>query len=155
MSYLIFTVLFAIGHIISYVIAGMLALSFFGKSAYEGEDRLFDFLRDMADPEQNKKVQKLMLPSQFLRGVLMSLVFYPILDPLMDLSFISRFVFFSGLAFVFTDFASAVPFPGNIEGYVYLKDKYRQNRGFFFSQGEMLIYSLLLGLVTSLTLSWI
>jgi hypothetical protein len=154
MSYLIFTALFTIVHIIAYVLAGILALSF-AKSAYNGDDRNFDFLRDMSDPEQKKKVGLLMLPSQLLRGVLMSLVLYPILDPLMSLSFVSCFVFFSGLAFVFTDFASAVPFPGNIEGYVYLKDKYRQKGGFFFSQGEMLIYSMLLGFAISFTLALI
>lgn len=52
-----------------------------------------------------------MLPAQLVRGALLSVVLYPILTPLTELSFGTRFGFLSGLMFVYTDLAAATPFP--------------------------------------------
>jgi hypothetical protein len=43
----------------------------------------------------------------------------------------------------------ADPFPCNIEGYVYMKDRYRGRGVFAKLQAEMLIYSVLLALAVS------
>jgi hypothetical protein len=145
---LLFTLWFTLIHTGAYVIAGAIALRF-SKAFYEGEGRLFDFVRDMGVPEESVAVTKRMLPGQLLRGVLMSVVLYPIVGFLGELSFVVRVLFFAGLMFIFTDLASADPSPGNIEGSVYLREKYRRRGVFFRIQAEMLIYSVLLGLAVS------
>jgi len=148
MEYLVFSALFAVIHTVSYTVAGMIALPL-SKSVYEGPGRLLDYLKDMADPQEKQSVQRRVLPMQLVRGVLLSVVIYPILGPVGELSFLLRFLFFGGLVFVYTDLASADPFPCNIEGYVYIKDRYRSSSTFAKMQAEMLIYSVLFGLAVS------
>jgi hypothetical protein len=151
MQYLWFTVLFTVVHVIAYTVAGVIALRI-SKDLYEGEGRVLDYMRDTSDPDEGAKVQKRFFPAQLLRGVLMSLVFYPILGPVGELGAGIRFLFLFGLMFLYTDFASAVPFGSNIEGYVYLKDRYLGRAPFWKFQAEMLIYSTLLGLAGALFL---
>lgn len=148
MKYLAFTLWFTVIHTVAYVLAGAISLRF-SKTLYEGESRVLDFLRDMADPAEVATVNRRMFAAQLLRGALMSVVLYPILGWLEELAFGLQFVFFAGLMFVYTDLASAVPFPSNIEGLVYTRDGYRQSGVFARLQAEMLIYTLIFGLAAS------
>ncbi|MFP3897014.1 MAG: hypothetical protein ACLFV5_09320 [Anaerolineales bacterium] len=140
-----FSLLFTLVHTGAYVIAGMLALKV-SEDLYHGENRLLDFVNDMSDPGQSGRTQKWFVLGQLLRGLLLSIVLYPVLESLGELSFGLRCAFMAGLMFVYTDFASAVPFPHNIEGFVYLKDRYLSREAFWKLQFEIIIYSLLFGL---------
>jgi hypothetical protein len=148
MQYVTFSLLFIIVHTGAYLLAGVLALRV-SRDLYQGENRLLDFVRDVSDPTEGKRVQTWPIPAQLLRGLLLSVVLYPILGPLGELSFGVRFAFLAGLMFVYTDLASAVPFPHNIEGQVYLKDRYLTREAFWKLQFEILIYSLLFGLAAA------
>lgn len=148
MEYIKFSLLFMLVHTGAYFIAGMLAYRI-SRDLYHGENRLLDFLKDMADPAENARVAKLTLPLQLVRGLVLSLVLYPILGLLGDLSYPLRFVFLAGLMFVYTDFASAVPFPHNVEGVIYMKERYLKKSAFWKLQFEMIVFSLLFGLVSS------
>ena len=149
MDYLKFSLLFIVVHGVSYVIAGALALKVSG-DIYESKNRHCDFLKDMADPEESGQVQKLFFPAQLLRGLLMSVLLYPVLGAIRYLPFAAKLFFFAGLMFVYTHFAAASPFMDNIEGCVYFKEKYLQKKYFWKFQGEMVIYSVLFGLLMSL-----
>lgn len=149
MEYIKFSLLFMLVHTGAYFIAGMLAYRI-SRDLYHGENRLLDFLKDMADPAENARVAKLTLPLQLLRGLVLSIVLYPILELLGDLSYPLRFVFLAGLMFVYTDFASAVPFPHNLEGVIYMKERYLKKSAFWKLQFEMIIFSLLFGAVAAL-----
>jgi hypothetical protein len=148
MEYVKFSLLFVLVHTGSYFIAGSLAYRI-SRDLYQGENRLLDFLKDMGDKSENARVAKLTLPSQLLRGFLLSVVLYPIMGLMGDLSYLLRFVFLASLMFVYTDFASAIPFPHNIEGFIYLKDRYLKKSAFWKLQFEMIVFSLLFGLVSS------
>jgi hypothetical protein len=110
---------------------------------------LLDFLKDMAIEEHNAEVGKYSLLAQILRGFLLSIVLFPLLSSLENLSFLTRAIFFAGLMFFYTDFASAMPFPDSIEGFVYLKKKYLKPSAFWKMQTEMAIYSIVFGLFAS------
>ena len=146
MKYLIFSLGFAFFHILAYTIAGAIALNF-SKDIYEEQNRLVDFVRDMSDEVDKKYVAMWFLPAQILRGLLMSMVLFPILGLLGDLDFFLRFLFLGGLMLVFTDMASASPFTHNIEGFVYLKPKYLRKKAIVKLYLEMLIYSAIFGLL--------
>jgi len=148
MQYLIFSLWFTLIHVLSYMIAGMLALRI-SKDIYDGKSRLMDYLRDMSDEKESKNVHRWFIPGQIVRGLLLSIVLYPILLPLGDLSFGVRFLFFAGLMFVYTHVACAAPCPDNIEGLIYMKERYIKKPSFFKFQFEMAIYSLLLGFLVS------
>ena len=148
MRYLQFSLLFVLVHTGAYVIAGMLALNI-SKDLYHGENRLLDFANDMSDPDQSKRTQKWFIPAQLLRGLLLSIVLYPVLGALGDLSFGLRFAFMAGFMFVYTTFASALSFPPNIERSVYLTDRYLSREAFWKLQFEIIIYSLMFGLFAS------
>lgn len=148
MEYLLFSFWFIIIHTVSYTIAGVLALRI-SSDFYQGENRLLDFTRDMSNEDESRHVKKYLIPSQLLRGLLMSIVLYPILGLLGELSFGLRFGFMAGLMFIYTDFAGAVPFPANIEGFVYMKERYLNKHQFWKLYFEMIIYSLILGFFTS------
>jgi len=148
MEYIKFSLLFMLVHTGAYFVAGMIAYRI-SRNLYHGENRLLDFMKDMSDPAENARVAKLTLPLQLLRGLVLSLVFYPILGLLGDLSYPLRFVFLASLMFVYTDFASAIPFPHNIEGIIYMKERYLKKSAFWKLQLEMIIFSLLFGSVAS------
>ena len=145
MEYLLFSFWFTVIHMFSYTIAGVVALRFSG-DLYRGRDRLYDFLKDMADEGERAHVQRRFLPAQGLRGLLLSVVFYPVLGALEGLSFVVLFLFVFGLMVVFTDMASASPFPHNIEGFVYMKDSYLRQERLWRLYSETFVYSLLMGL---------
>ncbi len=148
MQYLVFSLWFTLIHVLSYTLAGVLALRI-SKDIYEGRSRLMDYLRDMSDEKESKHVQKWFIPGQILRGILMSIILYPILAPLGELSFGIRFLFFIGLMFIYTHLSSVAPCSDNIEGLIYLKERYINRTLFLKFHFEMIIYSLLLGFFVS------
>ncbi len=152
MIYLKFTLIFFIIHFICYMIAG--AIDFrLAKKMYVGKDRLYkSFFRDMNSKEESFRIVKLLIPSQFLRAILMSIVLYPILPFLQELSFSMQAIFIGGLMFVYADFASAIPFSNTIEGVVYLKKEFVEKKVFWTIQLEAIIYSVLFGLLSALFL---
>ncbi|MGM0432730.1 MAG: hypothetical protein ACQEQU_08455 [Spirochaetota bacterium] len=141
MEYLLFSVGFTLIHTVAYTIAGAIVLRF-SKDLYEKKNRLLDYLNDMSVEAENKHVAKWFLPAQLLRGVLMSVVLYPVLGFLGELTFGLRFAFLAGLMFFYTDLTSAVPFPNNIEGFVYLKKRYLKKGLFWKLYFETILYSL-------------
>lgn len=151
MDYLYFSLTFTVIHTLSYTIAGASALKF-SRDLYRGKDRLYDFLRDMDNPDESRHVTVYFLPAQILRGALMSLVFLPILPLLHGLSFTALFVFMFSAMFILTDLSSATPFPHNIEGYVYSKKKYLQVSMLPKLYYETAVYSFLFALGISLLL---
>lgn len=145
MSYLTFTFWFTIIHTAAYTLAGVIALKI-SKDIYESKERYANFLRDMSDPTESIHVQKTFIPAQLVRGIIMSLVLYPIVGTLGEISFMARFFFFFGLMFVYTEISSAVPFPTNIEGFVYMRKKYMQGAKIWKFWLEIAIYSILFAL---------
>ncbi|SCZ05971.1 hypothetical protein [Alkaliphilus peptidifermentans] len=140
MKHVIFSFWFMIIHTISYTLAGMFALKI-SKDIYDGKSRVLDYLKDMGNTKERKYVEIWFLPAQLLRGLILSFVLYPILGPLGELSFLIRLFFLAGLMFIYTHIGSAAPCPDNIEGFVYLKDKYFNITSFFKFQLEMIIYT--------------
>ena len=58
------------------------------RTIYEDEDYLSQsFFRDMVERNESARIAKLILPSQCVRGMLISAVLYPILLVLGELSF--------------------------------------------------------------------
>lgn len=147
--YLQFSLLFFVFHFICYIIAGSIDFRL-AQKMYVGKERLYkSFFRDMKDKKEKMRIAKLLIPSQFIRAILMSLVLYPILPFLNQLSFEIKFIFMASLMFIFADFASAIPFSNTIEGIVYLKKEFVRKRVFWTIQLEAIIYSLLFGLLSA------
>ncbi len=57
MQYLVFSLWFTLIHVLSYMIAGVLALRI-SKDIYDGKNRLMDYHRDMSDEKESKHVHK-------------------------------------------------------------------------------------------------
>jgi hypothetical protein len=150
-SYLGFIGGFAVLHAVSYTLAGMLALSF-SSDLYRGPERHLDFLRDASDPSEAKRLQRWAIPVQLPRGVLLALVLLPVLESLRGLGFWPQFLFLFGLMFVVADVASSTPFPGNLEGFIYLRDKYLRRGTYWRLHVESALYSLMLATSVSLAL---
>ncbi len=148
MRYLIFSFWFMIFHTIAYMLAGAISLKT-SKDIYRGRERIMDYLRDMSSEQESSHVQRWVLPSQLLRGLLMSIVLYPVLGPIGELSFALRLLFMVGLLFIYTHLSSAAPCIDNIEGFIYMKEQYIKKRAFLNFQREMIIYSLVLGILFS------
>jgi hypothetical protein len=143
MGALVFVLLFTLIHAAAYTAAGAVALAL-SRDLYRREDRALDFLRDMDDPEEAPHVQRWFLPVQLARGALLALVLVPLLGPLGEVSFLTRFLVLFGLAAVWLDVASSVPFPHNLEGFVYLKARYQRRAGRAKLYLETGLYALLL-----------
>ncbi len=149
MEYLKFTLLFFVIHTIAYYIAGAINYQF-SKKLYGGRDQLYkSFLRNMSNPSEAINVNKKIIPVQLVRAVFMSIVLYPVLGVLGDLSFGLKSLFFGGLMFVYADFCSAIPFSNTLEGLIYMKPEFVKNKVFWTIQMEAIIYSLLFGLAAS------
>lgn len=145
--YLVFSFWFIVIHTVAYTLAGAVALKL-SSDLYEEQKRLIDYVRDMSIESDKSHVEKWFLPAQIVRGLLMSVVLYPILGFLSESGFLLRVIFLSSLMFVYTDVGSAVPFPHNIEGLVYMKPKYLNTKAMGKLYLEMVIYSILFGLLT-------
>ena len=149
MEYLRFTLLFFVIHTIAYYIAGAINYQF-SKKLYGGRDQLYkSFLRNMSNPSEAINVNKKIIPVQLVRAVFMSIVLYPVLGVLGDLSFGLKSLFFGGLMFVYADFCSAIPFSNTLEGLIYMKPEFVKRKVFWTIQMEAIIYSLLFGLAAS------
>lgn len=154
MEYIKFSLFFILAHTVSYTIAGAIALSM-SKDIYESKNRHCDFLRDMSDKDESKHVSIYFIPAQILRGLLMSIVLFPLLSFIGDLTFVLSAIFFGSLMFVYTHIAAASPFIDNIEGYVYFKKNYLMKKEFVKFQFEMVLYSILFGLSMAFLTSFI
>jgi len=148
MEYLVFSLLFIVIHTAAYIVAGVIALKI-SKDLYEEKNRVLDYMRNMSNPGESLHVQKWFVPAQLLRGLLMSIVLYPVIGFLGELSFGLRFLFLAGLMFIYTDLACAVPFLNNIEGFVYMKSRYVKKELFGKLYLETLIYSVLFALFSA------
>ncbi len=148
MTYVLFSVWFTVIHIAAYFIAGLIALKVCS-STYEGTSRVMDYHRDVTEGEEKKHVAKWIFPAQAARGLLMSIVLYPILGPLGELSLIVRILFIAGLMFIYHHLACVSPGPDNLEGLVYMRKRYIQRGSFFTFQLEMTLYPLLFAVAVS------
>lgn len=147
--YVKFSLAFFAVHLVCYIVAGVIDKQL-AKRFYEGKERLFkSFFRDMEDKKESLRIAGILLPAQFVRAILMSMVLYPILPFLKELSFGMRFLFMSGLMFVYADLSSAVPFSNTIEGLVYLKKRFVKKDVFWIIQLEAILYSLMFGFLSS------
>lgn len=147
--YLKFSLVFFAIHFVSYNIAGAIDFQL-AKKMYSGKNRLYKaFFRDMEDPTQSGRIGKLLIPSQFVRAILMSFVLYPVLPYLRELSFGMQALFMGGLMFVYADFCSAIPFSNTVEGLVYLKKEFVEKKVFWTIQFEAILYSILFGLLSA------
>ena len=148
-DYIFFSLLFFVIHLVCYVIAGVIDLQLAGK-VYSGKSRLYkSFFRDMGNERESNRIAKLLIPSQFIRAIFMSLVLYPVLPYLRDLTFGMQFIFMASLMFVYADFASAIPFSNTIEGIVYLKKEFVMKKVFWTIQLEAILYSVMFGLLSA------
>jgi hypothetical protein len=151
-DYLVFSLLFFLIHFVCYLVAGVIDLQL-AKKLYGGKDRLYkSFFRNMSEKKESNRIARLLIPSQFVRAVAMSMVLYPVLPFLGDLSYGVRFLFMASLMFVYADFASAVPFSNTVEGLVYLKKKFVEKKVFWTIQLEAILYSLMFGSLSALLL---
>ncbi len=142
MRYLVFSIVFTVLHAIAYMVAGVVALRI-SKDVYESKSRKLDYVRDMEDPAERSHVQRFFFPAQLARGLLLSVVLYPILSALGETGYLTRTVFLFGILFVYTHIASAAPCPDNVEGLVYLKREYIDTSMILKFQMEMVLYSVL------------
>jgi hypothetical protein len=149
MRYVWFSLGFFLVHLGAYVVAGVVSQTY-SRRIYQGPDAvLAPLLRDVADEAERRRQGLVMVPAQLLRALLMSVVLYPLLGPLGELSAPVLFAFLAGLMFVYTDLAAAVPFPNTIEGVVYLHPGFVGTDVFLRIQSEAVIYSFLFaGLAT-------
>lgn len=148
-EYLVFSLVFFIIHFACYMLAGVIDLQL-AKKMYAGKNRLYrSFFRDMDDKKESNRIAGLLIPSQLLRALLMSMVLYPVLPFLKELSFGVQFLFMSSLMFIYADFASAIPFSNTIEGIVYLKKEFVQKRVFWTIQLEAILYSIMFGVLSA------
>ncbi len=154
MEYIKFSLFFILAHGLSYIIAGVIALQI-SKDIYKNKNRHCDFLRDMADESEKQHVSKLFLPAQIIRGLLMAVVLFPFIRDIYALSSVLQFVFFSSLMFIYTHFAAVSPFIDNIEGFVYFKKEYIKKNFFLKFQLEMIIYSILFGILMTYLMNFI
>ena len=147
--YLKFSFLFFVIHLVCYVVAGVIDMQL-AKGMYKGKDRLYSsFFRDMQEMRESSRIAKLLIPSQLARALLMSVVLYPILPFLEELSFTLQFLFMAGLVFIYADVASAIPFSNTIEGLLYLKKEFVEKKVFWTIQLEAILYSIMFGLLSA------
>jgi hypothetical protein len=118
----IFAVKVTAAHVTTYFLAGMVAYPLLTKEFYTGPNPIFaGFMRTEAEPELWSHVVRWFLPAQFLRGVLIAAVLYPLFDILQGWSFVKRWLFIASLYVVLGFWAAAVAAPGTIEGVLYLR----------------------------------
>lgn len=144
MGSLSFIAFFTLIHAVAYTLAGAIALRV-SPDMYREKGRVLDYLRDMSDKSESAHVTKWFFPAQILRGVLLAVVLLPVVGLLGQISFAARFAFFAGLLIIYADFASAVPFNGNIEGFVYMKPRYLQSGKVWKFYLETVLYAVIVG----------
>lgn len=149
MRYVWFSLGFFAIHLVAYVVAGVLA-QMWSKDIYHGPDALLrPLMRDVTEVAERQRQGLLIVPAQLVRALLMSVVLYPLLDALAELSYPIRVLVLGGLMLVYADVAAALPFPNTIEGLVYLRQRFVTASTFWRIQSEAVIYSLLFGSVAA------
>jgi hypothetical protein len=144
-QYVWFSLGFFVIHLGAYVVAGVLTQTW-SKDIYHGPDALLaPVMRDVSEDDERLRQGRLMLPAQLVRALLMSVVLYPLIEPLGGMAYPVRFLVLGGLMLIYADIASASPFPNTIEGLVYLRARYITSSAFWRLQSEAVIYSLLFG----------
>jgi len=103
----------------------------------------------MSDPKEAAKVNIKIIPIQLIRAIFMSVVLYPVIGRLAELSFGLRFAFMGGLMFVYADFCSSIPFSNTLEGLIYMKSEFTKTKIFWTIQMEAIIYSIIFGVSAS------
>jgi hypothetical protein len=84
-DYLKFSLSFTFLHILSYVIAGIVAYYIVHKGPYfTGDDSFFEIYRTPGTEDWNH-VNKWLIPTQVIRGLLFSIVLYPVLSTIGNL----------------------------------------------------------------------
>jgi hypothetical protein len=148
-SYIRFVAVIVTAHTTAYLFAGGIAYQLITKSIWEGPDPLLSsYLRTPGNEALWNDAMIWQVPGQLLRGLLMGLVLLPLYSSLAHWSAGKRLLFFSSLWFVFTHLAAAAPSPANIEGMVYMRPEFVR-QGFFLMQPEMILHSLIAGLIVS------
>jgi hypothetical protein len=149
MEYLTFTAFFVLAHVVAYITAGAITYPWIYKGWHGGQGSLYGaFLRDMTDKTERRRNGLLLLPTQAIRGVLMSMVLYPVLGVLGELSLGLQFIFMASLMYVYTDLSAATPFSNNIEGIIYMKG-HIVRRAFWPTQVEAVLYASLMGVAAA------
>ena len=149
MRYVWFSLGFFGIHLGAYVVAGVLT-QMWSKDIYHGPDALLrPLIRDVTEDAERLRQGRLMLPAQLVRALLMSTVLYPLLDAFGELAYPVRALVLGGLMLIYTDIASATPFPNNIEGLVYLRERFVTASAFWRIQSEAAIYSVMFGSVAA------
>jgi hypothetical protein len=136
-------------HTLAYLFAGGIAYQLITKELWEGESPLLSkYLRTPGNEELWNFAMIWQIPGQLVRALLIGLVLLPLYSSLKEWSGLKTFLFFSGLLFVLTHLSSAAPSSANIEGLVYMKPEFIQ-LGFIKMQPEMILYSVIAGLIFS------
>jgi hypothetical protein len=144
-----FVVVVILAHTIAYLVAGGIAYQLITKELWNGPDPLLSkYLRTPGNTELWNTAMVWQIPGQLLRAVFIGLILLPLFNSLQAWSALNRFLFFSGLLFVLTHLSAAAPSPANIEGLVYMRPEFIQ-QGFIKMQPEMILYSLVAGLIFS------
>lgn len=109
-------------HVATYFITGAIAYPLLTKDFYVGPNPVFaTFWRTEADPVLWAHVTTWFMPAQILRGLLLSIAFYPFYQTLMSWNYGKRFAAISGIYLLIGFWAAAVAAPGTIEGLVYMR----------------------------------
>ncbi|UOY09978.1 hypothetical protein [Methanonatronarchaeum sp. AMET6-2] len=149
---LVFIGLFILCHLVAYVVAGALSYKMHKENYYDGNDPFYRGFRATGTSEWSH-TGRWLLPTQVLRGFLMSLVLIPLYGVLGDLNTLPLFTFFFGLMYIYSELSSMVAGPCNIEGWLYLKkESFSKPKKFFCvkMQFEGVLYSLLFALLLTL-----
>ncbi|WP_157209633.1 hypothetical protein [Methanosalsum zhilinae] len=120
---------------------------------FTGDDPFFNNYRT-PDTADWAHVNRWLIPVQIIRGFLFSIVLYPILDVIDGLGASMIFLFIFGLMYVYTELASMVAGPCNLEGWIYFKSE-KFSRGKFFClkmHFEGIFYSLVIASLVSIFL---
>ena len=118
----VFTAKVTAAQVTTYFLAGLIFYQLLTKDYYTGPNPIFAaFMRTEAEPDLWAHVMRWFLPAQFLRGILMAAVLYPLFDTLKAWSFGRRFLWIASVYLVFSLWSAAGAAPGTIEGMVYLR----------------------------------
>jgi len=122
MRFPVFAIKVVAFHVTTYFLAGAVAYPLLTKQFYVGPHPVFAvFMRTEAEPALFHHSVRWFLPGEFLRGLLIAAVLFPLFDTLKSWRFGKRFLVIAGLYIVLGFWAATVAAPGTIEGMVYLR----------------------------------
>ena len=120
--FLVFAVKVIAFQVTTYFLAGTIAYPLLTKQFYVGPHAVFVvFMRTEAGPELFRHAVRWFIPAEFLRGLLVAGVLYPLFDTLKSWRFRKRFLVIASLYVVLGFWAATVAAPGTIEGMVYMR----------------------------------